>query len=113
MYQHLDNQIVRELHEIMGDDIGMLYETFLSDSENKLVELKDAIELSDGDLIRRTAHSLKGSSRNIGAVDLAANAESLEKAGREGNFDQLDAMFHAIGDTFSLVKSEIQSQILS
>ena len=51
-----------------------------------LSKLKEAVKISDGELLRKTAHSLKGASGNLGAKELQKISFELEKMGRENNF---------------------------
>ncbi len=109
----LDEEIISELVEIMGDDIGLLFETFISDSEEKIVQLKSILENGNGDEIRRLAHSLKGSSKNIGAVNLAMRCENLEIDGREGNVVDVEKVYSAISVDYNAVKAELQMRFLN
>lgn len=55
-------------------------EAFLTDRGKKRGELAEALAASDHELLRRTAHSLRGQARNLGAEPLARAAEALEGA---------------------------------
>lgn len=52
---------------------------FLDYSDNLVARLAHAVTLGDGDEVSRLAHSLKSSSANLGAADLAARCAELEK----------------------------------
>jgi len=75
---HLDNAILATLRDVMGDDYDLLIETYINDSNNRLRSLAEGIANRDGDLLRRTAHSFKGSSSNIGALRLAEYCSVME-----------------------------------
>ncbi len=105
-----DQQIIGELKEIMGDDIGILLETFISDSNEKLNELSDAISQCEPEQVRRTAHSLKGSSRNVGAAALALLCEKLEYQARSEDLSEAKGLLSQILKTFSETESEIHAQ---
>ena len=64
----------------MEDEFGTLLQAYLEDSERQLHEVSDAWEAGDLDRLRRSAHSLKGSSSNVGAAALAALCGHLEEA---------------------------------
>ncbi|TQV86709.1 Hpt domain-containing protein [Aliikangiella coralliicola] len=114
----LDLQIIDELKLIMGDDIGMLLETYFSDSVIKIQELSEIAERShsevtdDSDIIRRTAHSLKGSSKNVGAKNLAQLCELLETNARNNQLENLSIQVEDITQAFEVFKIEI-GQLLS
>lgn len=75
---HLDKAIVATLREVMGQDYDLLIETYINDSNNRLQSLAEGIANHDGDCLRRTAHSFKGSSSNIGAMRLAEYCSVME-----------------------------------
>ena len=83
----IDTAIVEELRELMEDDFEVLLTTFISDSETKFTGLAAAVASGVGEDIRRAAHSLKGSSSNLGATQLSDLCFQLEKMGRENNLD--------------------------
>ena len=68
-------QIVQlsQLREIVGDDKELeqsLISMFISSSEENIEYLKNNFKDNEDDLWKLNAHSLKGASRNIGAVNL-------------------------------------------
>lgn len=108
----LDMQIVNELVEIMEDDIGMLFDTFIVDSESKIDELTLAKNTPEAEQIRRIAHSLKGSSKNVGASMLAQCCSTLEDSARENNLTHLESHIELIKSAFESTKSDIKQQSL-
>lgn len=112
MSRLLDEEILGELVEIMGDDINMLLKSFISDSEGKISHLKVILDSGDGDEIRRLTHSLRGSSRNIGASELADACGRLEIAGREGTAVDATQAFLAIKTAYEAVKQELNTRFL-
>ena len=58
---------------------------YLESSAELLGELHDAAETRDAEALRRAAHTLKSSSRNVGARTLGDLCEHLEALGREGD----------------------------
>lgn len=109
----LDERIVGELKEIMGEDLGVLFETFIVDSQDKISQLKDIVFSTDLDAIRRLAHSLKGSSRNVGANNLANHCEKLEQDARNDSLGDRQRYFDDISETFHITKTAIHNDLLS
>ncbi len=110
MTKYLDKDAVDELKAIMEDDIVMLFETYLEDSNEKLAELEKSILSSDHEAIRQIAHSLKGSSRNVGAVHLADIFNFLEDNARAEKFIEPQPAIEKIQSSFEatvqLIKQE-------
>ncbi len=74
-----------------GDEPEMAREfiqLFLEDTAQALETLHQALEQQDADLLRKTAHSIKSSSAQLGAVQLSANCRKLEQLGSEGQLDE-------------------------
>lgn len=61
--------------------LSELSEMFLDDASSALRDLKEAIESEDLPLVERTAHTLKGSSGNMGAKRMAGLCAELQDAG--------------------------------
>jgi len=76
------------LSEISGGDAEFEREIageYVTQAWGLLAEISAAIERGDPELLRRSAHTLKGSSRTIGARGVAEMAAQLEKlAGHAG-----------------------------
>lgn len=69
--------------ELLLDLIGL----FLSDSPSKLEAVSEGVQTGDLDRVERAAHSLKGSSGNLGARRLQYLCESLVTRSRTGDLD--------------------------
>lgn len=83
MSERLDQGLLSELETLMEDAFPSLLEAYLRDSELRLFEAAEAWEAGDLDGVRTSAHSLKGSSSNIGAADLARLCSELEVFARD------------------------------
>lgn len=106
--QHLDYDALNALKDVMEDDFGLLIETYLKDSSDRLVMLKELVVGENADSIRRTAHSFKGSSSNLGAVHLAALCAVIERKALDQNFDALPQDLSLIEAEFVVVKQKMR-----
>lgn len=112
--EHLDYDTVNTLKDVMEDDFELLLETFVQDSAERIRTLRLVIQGADiqgadiqgtePDAIRRTAHSFKGSSCNVGAMQLSALCSTLEKKAAENQLDGLVADLEAIEQEFAHVQ---------
>ena len=83
----LDN--LRRLGQLAGRCVlDEVLTTFLAETPRRLQRLHQALDQGDAKDLAFVAHSLKGSSAQLGALRLAALSSSLEKTGRS---DQLTA----------------------
>jgi len=102
--EHLDYDTLNTLKQVMEDDFELLIDTFVLDSNDRIQTLHRVIKDNQADLIRRAAHSFKGSSSNIGAPRLASLCSALEKKVLTNNFDGLLDDLRAIEREFAQVE---------
>jgi HPt (histidine-containing phosphotransfer) domain-containing protein len=105
--QHLDYDALNALKDVMEDDFGLLIETFLQDSNNRLATLRELVDTKDTDLIRRTAHSFKGSCSNLGALNLAELCSMVERKALNQDFESLPADVAEIEAEFMYIKQKM------
>lgn len=74
----LDMELVGELQDIMADGFVTLVESYQRDASQRLVSMQAALDAEDRSQLRQLAHSLKGSSSNLGAVQVTALCVALE-----------------------------------
>jgi len=92
----LDTALVAELRDIMGQDYPMLVAAWGRDAAQRLEELTDARQAGDREALRRAAHTLKGSSSNLGAVHVASLCAQLEQKAASLSETEIDARLVAI-----------------
>lgn len=75
----LDSELLGELRDIMADDFTRLVEAFIQDGKFRCEAMRAALQAGDGEQLRQLAHSLKGSSSNLGAHRLTGLCLELEQ----------------------------------
>jgi HPt (histidine-containing phosphotransfer) domain-containing protein len=87
----LDLEILANLRDLPGegDDglLGELIDLFAQDAPARLVLLRAAVLQGDAKQVTQIAHSLKGSSANLGATYMAGLCNDLEQRARGGSLD--------------------------
>jgi len=88
-----DPERLRALHDDYGDVALQVLDLYESTAAATIGELRAALARGDGDEVRRLAHKLKGSARNVGATGLADLAAGVEAgpADVDGALDRLGA----------------------
>lgn len=104
----LDLQALDMLREVMEDDFDLLIDTFIDDAAARLDRLSQQYAAMDIDDIRREAHSLKGSSGNIGAAGFSQLCFVLEDQCRNGNSEGIEQRINAICSEFEIVKQALR-----
>ena len=74
----LDLDLVGELKDIMAEGFVTLVDSYQRDSAQRLAGMQEALAAGDRGQLRQLAHSLKGSSSNLGAVQVTALCIALE-----------------------------------
>lgn len=106
--QHLDDEALRELQVVMGDDFGNLLQTFAIDSAARIAAIQQAATAADAEALRRAAHSFKGSSGNMGALQLSDICRQIEDLARDGEVDDCIPLVAKLSDEFALVQGELK-----
>ena len=107
--EHLDHTAIATLKEVMEDDFQLLIDTFVNDSKERLQVLAAALAAGDAEEVRRSAHGLKGSSSNVGALRLAEICFQLEEAGRENRLDGMAEMLADAEAEYQIVHEQLEA----
>jgi signal transduction histidine kinase/DNA-binding response OmpR family regulator len=101
---------LREL-EVTGRPhlVSDVIRVYLSSSCDLMEDLQEAVDAEDAPAIRQGAHTLKSSSRNLGAGSLAAMCEQMEGMGRESDFSNAKSIIQLIATEHRRVVTALQS----
>jgi len=113
----LDTGVLHELEEMAGPaGVGFMHRIFglyLDNAPRIRAELTRAVEAGDADAAARAAHALKSMSHNIGARQVAASAEAVERHARTTGVpgaDDLQTLVGLLDATMASVRSKIGSR---
>lgn len=76
----IDRELLASLRLIMEDEFAALLNAWWQDAGEKMEQLHEAVRNNNHDMVRRTAHSLKGSGSNLGLLALSAVCQQVESA---------------------------------
>ena len=85
----IDPETIENLRMLDDDEDGEdsflreVIEIFLEDTPQKLTEMRDSFETGNTEVLSRAAHSVKGSSANVGAVKINSIAFDLENSTKD------------------------------
>lgn len=82
-FEIIDVGAIEELHQTMGEKISRMFDYFVSDSAEYVRRVDCGFSSSDIKEIIESSHSLKSSSRLIGAIRLSNCAELIEFSAKE------------------------------
>ena len=84
----LDTSVLAALYDSVGGDdafVADLVETYLSDGAGQFAAIDEAVRSSEAEALVRPAHTLKSSSRTLGANRLGELSRQIEMLGRSGS----------------------------
>ncbi|MGB0133260.1 ATP-binding protein [Dokdonella sp.] len=99
----VNQEVVQELLEVMGDGFASLLQIYLEDTPRLLSRLREAADMTDHDAIAEITHSLKSSSANLGALPLAELARRAEADARLQSSDELGSLSNRVENEFQRV----------
>jgi HPt (histidine-containing phosphotransfer) domain-containing protein len=111
----IDPQAIENLRALNpGDNDDFLREItgiFLEDTPLRIAELDESFEAGDVAKFARAAHSIKGSSANLGAVALRTVAEKLENEARTTGIRDLGGLVEQLRTEFTRAESALGALI--
>ena len=106
----LDNAVLGELRESVGDDpefLAELIDDFLADAPGQLESLREAASSGDAAGARRAAHTMKGNSRTFGGTKLASLCQEAEAAAGAGDLGAVLTRMEAIDSEWRRVQAHL------
>ena len=108
-YRALDEEMVAELHSLMGNEFMNVYTLFMQSSKEQLSKLEKAIHTADPLAISKVSHALKGSSANIGAMPFSGLCEQFIQSNETSDTKQLEQLYAQLMAEYERLIVEIKS----
>lgn len=109
MSDAVNKVVLAELKELLEDGFPLLVERFVDDGEARIAKMDNAIASNDAQALYGEAHGLKGSSRNVGAAELAEQCAMLEHMGHQENLTDAAETFASVKAEFDRACAELKS----
>ena len=109
MTHPVDLEALAVLKEIMEDEFTALVHTYLTDAQGRIALMHELLEQQNLDEISKNAHSLKGSSSNLGASLLTDLCFQVEQRSKKDQTEGLDMLIKQIHEEFLLVKEALEN----
>jgi len=111
----IDLEAIENLRALSPDDgdafLKDIVGIFLDDTPSRIVELKGALAEGDAPKFTRAAHSIKGSSSNLGALAVREAAARLEQVSRNQGLSGLELGIADLEAAFEAAKSALEKII--
>lgn len=104
----LDTTVIGDLQEMLGDDIAELFAEYLIDTASLLEQMEQAAAQNDIPALTSLAHSLKGSSGNLGVASLYGLNLELEVRGRAAAVTDAVSEVRKIREAFNAAQGTLR-----
>ena len=108
----LDPEVLANLRDL-GDAelLAELAGMFFDDASSRLGELREAVEAGDAGGVERVAHTLKGSSGNMGAARMSAICADLQDVGASGDLARAPGLLEGLEEEFGRVRPALEAEM--
>jgi signal transduction histidine kinase/DNA-binding response OmpR family regulator/HPt (histidine-containing phosphotransfer) domain-containing protein len=104
----VDLSVLRNLEKLQIEGeasvVGNIINAYLNGSQSLVSGLREMLSAKDLQALQQTAHSLKSSSANIGAMRLSTISKDLEMKCKNNSLDNIDYLVQSIETEFPRVK---------
>jgi signal transduction histidine kinase/DNA-binding response OmpR family regulator/HPt (histidine-containing phosphotransfer) domain-containing protein len=105
----IDRVILQELYEIMEEDFVSVIQSYLKSAPSLMHGVRDAVQSQDMEALVKSAHPLKSSSANVGAMDLSILARELEFKGRQNDDTGLVNCYNRTAEAYRKSVAELRA----
>ena len=91
------------------EDVKELLELYVETTTSDLKELKIALKEKKIEEVHKRSHSIKGSSGNLGIMEIYDIIKKIDDIACKNKFDGLDAMVEELSIKFNQLVAEIKS----
>ncbi len=110
----IDRQILALLQRDMGKNAAIalpcLIDCYLAEAPKQIQKLQKAVADRDAEKIHHTAHTLKASSRSLGATSLFITCKKLEDCGRMGILEPIATTLFELEQEFERFKAALEQE---
>jgi CheY-like chemotaxis protein len=104
----LDRQVIANLRELGGPQmLSELAELFLEGSRSAVDSLKGAVKESDAQTVEHVAHTLRGSSGNMGAREITRLCAQLQEVGASGDLMRAPRLLARLEEELNRMRPEL------
>jgi CheY-like chemotaxis protein len=111
----VDVSVLMGLRELQGegepDILDELIELFLDEVPTQLKALREAAHIGETQSVERIAHTLKGSSANMGALRMEALCAELEETVRSGDLSAASGHISRLEEEFGRVRAVLEMDL--
>lgn len=108
----IDSEAIENLRALSPGDgdvfLREILDIFIEDTPQRIADLHASHKSGDSEAFVRAAHSIKGSSSNVGAARLRMAAAELEAHGRTHGLSQVTVLVQTLETAFAEARVELE-----
>jgi PAS domain S-box-containing protein len=108
----LDSRVLNSLRQMAGTKaatiLRQIIDHYREDAPQQLQDIRDAVAAGDAQALRQSAHTLRSSSANLGAINLSHLCKELEMMGRAGTTTNAPEWIAQVEVEYEKVKVALQ-----
>ncbi|MGB2925055.1 MAG: Hpt domain-containing protein [Limnothrix sp.] len=105
---------LNDLKNMLGDDPEMLIDivtSFLEDAPKLMQAIQEGFDAQNVELLERSAHTIKSSSRLFCAEQFAVQCQNIEDSAKTEKWDQIKPMVSKLQSNYLIIAQELQTQM--
>jgi HPt (histidine-containing phosphotransfer) domain-containing protein len=109
----INPRAIQDLRDLQAGAPGFLVEIidlFLKEADIHLSKLRESMGSKDAKSFERAAHTLKGSSGNLGAMTMSKLCSELQYVGKDANWPRAAELVPAVEAEYVQVKAELLAE---
>lgn len=99
------------IEEIDADMVPVVFESFLDDTKNIMENLRNTLESGQADLLRKSAHKVKGCCTTLRAHTAAALAKRIEQAADKSDLQAAGQILDEFAAEYQRVLDFVQNYL--
>jgi HPt (histidine-containing phosphotransfer) domain-containing protein len=111
----IDPEAIEQLRFLEDEDqpnvVAELVQLFIEHAPPKITAIREALVHGDAGAVKRAAHSLKGSSANVGARGMQQVCERIEHAAAAGDLAGTPALLAQLEEESAIVADALRAEI--
>ena len=112
----LDNSVLDQIRQLQMDDepdlVSEVIRTYFQDTDNIMESLAMALVEGDMTIVKRSAHTLKSSSANVGAMMLSVKAKMLEEECEDNSLETNEHIIKKLQNDYIRTKTALEKELV-
>jgi len=109
-----DPSALNKLLNLVGgnkSDLAELVRSFLEETPPLFIDLRTALEIDDVELFRRSAHTLKSSARDFGAIQLSQLSHQMETLSKQNTLAGATELLTQVEAAYEPIKTALEEYV--